>query len=49
LEETGQAELHRGTGKLVDLVEACHIAHVICRAAAENNQENQAIIAEKER
>src|SRR4030095_3368295 len=49
LEKSREAELHRGTRQAVNLIEACHVAHVYRRIRAKNGDPDQAVIADQER
>jgi hypothetical protein len=49
LKKSGQAELHRRTGQLVNLVEARDVAHIVRCVGAENRDENEPVIADQER
>src|SRR6266404_6283768 len=49
LKKTRQTKLHRRSRKLIHLIEARHIAHVVRRVAAENGDEDQTIVANQER
>src|SRR4030095_6335856 len=49
LEKSRQAELQRRTREIVNLIEACHVAHVHRRICAENSDPDQPVVANQER
>ena len=48
LEKSREAELHRGTRQVVNLIETCYVAHVHRRIRAENRDPDQAVVANQE-
>ena len=49
LKKTGEAELHRRTGQLVNLIEARDVAHIVRGVGTEDRNENEPVIADQER
>ena len=49
LKKTGETELHRRAGQLINLIEARDVAHIVRSIGAENCDENEPVVADQKR